>query len=120
MPRVKLKIIILTVLVIFGILTSTDLALAQRTIELQNPLGCPDIECVLRAIANFLLIIASPILVIIVLYSGFLFLVSAGEPEKLGQAKKALLWAVIGFAIILINWGFASIIAEILGGGRRR
>jgi hypothetical protein len=116
--KIDAKIAILTVALLLGILVSGNNASAQFSIP--NPLRgeCDNVSCVLRAIANFLLTIAIPILTIMVLWAGYLFLTSAGSEEKIRDARKALLWAVIGFAIVLINWGFASIVQEILGGGR--
>jgi hypothetical protein len=114
----KTKIYILTVVFALAILALGKIASAQ--VSIPNPLGCPDVGCVLRRIADFLLVIATPILTIMVLWAGFLFLTSAGNPQKVADARKALLWAVIGFAIVLINWGFASIIQEILSGGASR
>lgn len=112
-PRI---LCLLIISVILGGLALGNNALAQ----IENPLGGADtIAEVLQRIASFLLTIAAPILVIMVLSAGFMYLTSAGVPEKIKQANRALLWAVIGFAVILINWGFAYIIREILGGGAR-
>jgi spore maturation protein SpmA len=101
-----------------AILLMGKVASAQGGITIPNPIACEEIGCVLEKVASFLLKIATPILTIMVLWAGFLFLTSAGNPEKVAKARQALLWAVIGFAIVLINWGFASIVKEILGGGK--
>lgn len=114
MPHKSLLILLLTGVVLFGILWTGNYASA---LELPNPLRCRDIPCLLRAIADFLLLVAIPILTIMVLWAGFLYLTAGGDPQRVQAAHKALLWAVIGFAIVLINWGIANIIEEILGGG---
>lgn len=117
------KILILTAVVTFGILVVGNSVLAQPgagAITIPNPLDCPDIGCVLQRIASFLFMIATPILTIMVLWAGFLFMTSAGNDQKIADARKVLFGAVIGFAIVLINWGFASIVSEILGAGGRR
>lgn len=114
-----LLLAILTIALFLVILNLGSVALAQVTIAIPNPLGdVQDIGGLLHRIAVFLLQIASPILVIMVLWAGFQFLTSAGEPEKLTTARKTLLWAVLGFAIVLINWGFSYIIREVLRGGQ--
>lgn len=118
----KAKIYILTIAALLVILTLGKIAPAAGVsggISIPNPLGpnCEDVGCVLQRIAGFLLLIATPILTIMVLWAGFLLLSSGGDPKRVQAGQKALLWAVIGFAIILINWGFASIVEEILGGG---
>lgn len=115
MRNMNAKFSLLTGALALGMLVLGNFASAQ--ISIPNPLGCNDVGCVLQKIASFLLTIATPILTIMVLWAGYLFLTSAGNEEKIREARKALLWAVIGFAIVLINWGFASIVEEILGGG---
>ena len=71
-----------------------------------------------RAIARFLLQIAIPIVVIIIIYAGVLFLISQGNKDKIVQARKTLLYAVIGLAIILIGQGFVTLVRSILDLGR--
>ncbi len=44
------------------------------------------------------------------LYSGFLFVLARGNAEKLGEAKKALMYTLIGAAIVLGAKGLATII----------
>lgn len=116
----KIPVFVLTLLLGLAILYAGKIVFAQQvgTITIPNPLGCQDIGCVLERIASFLLKVAAPILTIMVLWAGFLFLTSAGNPQGIEKARKTLLWAVIGFAIVLINWGFASIVKEIIGGGK--
>ena len=120
--NLKAKILILTVLAVLAILYAGNSVLAQPgggLITVPNPLGnVRDIGGLLHRIAGFLFAIAAPILTIMVLWAGFQFLTSAGEPEKLATARKTLLWAVLGFAIVLINWGFAYIVREVLRGGQ--
>ncbi|MFN7088339.1 MAG: pilin [Candidatus Paceibacteria bacterium] len=86
--------------------------------DIPNPLRFGTIPEILGAISEFLIWIAAPILTVMVLWAGFLYLTSGGDISKIQRAKNALLWAGIGFAIILINRGVALIIQEILGGGR--
>ncbi len=86
-------------------------------ITIPNPLAAQSISDLLNKIIDFLIIIASPILVIMVLWAGFLYLTSGGDPTKVQTANRTLLWAAVGFAIILISKGFTLLIANILGGG---
>lgn len=48
----------------------------------------------------FLLILA-PIAVVMIIYSGFLFVTAQGNETKLTVAKRTLLWAVVGLFLIL-------------------
>ncbi len=120
------KNVLRSALVIFcllGVLFVAHLALADSQFggSLTNPLACPQAgnapadslqACAVRVI-NFLTIIATPIVSIMVLYGGFLMITAAGEPEKFSQGRKTLLYAAIGFAVVLLANGVAGIIQNI-------
>jgi len=90
--------------------TSTDL-------NITNPLGeTSDITTLVENILNFLIILAIPITAILVVYAGYLYITSAGNEEKVKIAQKALIWAIIGFAIVLIANSIPAIIQEFLSG----
>ncbi len=64
----------------------------------------------LQNILKGIVLLLTPIVVIMMLYAGFLFVTAQGNAEKLGEAKKALLYTMIGAAIVLGAEGFATII----------
>jgi len=49
-----------------------------------------------------------------IILAGIMFLISRGEPNKIQTAKKILLYAVIGLAVILIGKGFVDLINSII------
>ncbi len=77
-------------------------------------LGTQDIRItianIIRAALGFLGILA----VGIILYGGFIYMTSAGNPEKIEKAKKILINAVIGLLIILMAFAIASFIINLL------
>ena len=85
--------------------------------EIPNPIKAESLVDLAKAIGRFLFQIAIPIAVIIIIYSGLLFLTSGGNKEKVVKARTALLYAVIGLAIILIGQGFFTLIKSILNLG---
>ena len=91
-------------------------ALAQVT--LSNPIGGEDMtfEQILCTVGDWLTKIGAPIAVFMILVGAFFIMTSGGEPEKLNKGKKAILWTIIGYAILVVSWGIAKIIANILGG----
>lgn len=80
-----------------------------------NPLGTTSIFELLKRIIGYLITIGAPIVVIMVLYGGFLILTAGDSPEKVQGGRKTIQWAAIGYAIILCSWGIIYIIGEILG-----
>ena len=79
--------------------------------QLKNPLGATgDLNSFLQNILKAMVLLLTPVVVIMVLYSGFLFVAARGNVEKLGDAKKALLYTLIGAAIVLGAQGFATVL----------
>jgi hypothetical protein len=87
-------------------------------ITLTNPLGnnCNDLTCPAQAVINFLFTIAIPLCAIMVLVGGFQMLTAAGDPAKFSTGRKTILYAVVGFAVILVAGGVATLIKNMLGG----
>jgi hypothetical protein len=71
-----------------------------------------DIRELTKTILNFFLGFLGFVATIMVIYGGGLYVVSAGNDESVGKAKKILLYAVIGIIIILISF---ALINTILG-----
>ena len=90
---------------------------ATVSFEIPNPVQAESLVDLAKAIGRFLLQIAIPIAVIIIIYAGILFLISQGDKDKIIKARKALLYAAIGLAIILIGQGFVTLVQSILNLG---
>jgi len=102
-----LAISMLIAIPVFGATTTFDF----------NPFGeTKDIGTLVSKIIDFLIYLAIPVSTILILYAGFLYLTSAGNEEKIKTAQKALIWALVGFAIVLIASSIPGIIKEILYG----
>lgn len=63
---------------------------------------------IVTTIINTLLGILGVILVLLVVYAGFLWMTAAGEEQKISKAKALLGNAVVGLAIILASYAIAS------------
>lgn len=88
-----------------------------KAFTLPNPLGLENISQIINNIAYYLSVyIAPPIVTIMILFAAFQILTAGENPEKIKTAKQIILWACVGYAIILISWGIASIVQELLGG----
>lgn len=85
-----------------------------QTIELPNPLGISNINDLINKIIDGLIIFATPVAVAMVIWAAYLFMSSGGDPKKLTTAKSALLWTVVGYAILLLAKGVGLIIQNFL------
>jgi NAD dependent epimerase/dehydratase family enzyme len=81
-------------------LLATKVAFAAN-LTLPNPIGCGTFGCVVKNIINLLYTIAIPLCTIMVLWGGFTLLTSSGDPEKTKTGRNTILYAVVGFAVIL-------------------
>ncbi len=80
-----------------------------------NPLGQNgpnSLPLLIQHILTGFLQIGIPVVALAIIYSGFLFVFARGKEEKLTEAKSALLYAVIGAAVLLGAWTIAQIISS--------
>jgi len=78
-------------------------------------LGTKDLREGVMGIINLIFTFLGVIAIVLILYAGFLWLVSAGSEEKVGQAKKIITGAVIGLVIIFISYAIAQfVISELI------
>ncbi len=73
------------------------------------------ITIIARLIRAFLGILGI-IFVILIIYAGFLFMTSGGDPTKTTKAKKLIQQAVIGFIIIMSSYAIVSFVLNALLG----
>lgn len=81
--------------------------------KIHNPLGTngpTDIPAFIKNVLEGALKIAIPVVALAIIYSGFLFVFAMGNSEKLKKAKDALLYSLIGAAILLGSWAIANLI----------
>ena len=97
------------------------ISLAQITIiptdpnaqgKIINPIpNVTSIPGLIHTILVGVLKIGIPIVVLAIVYCGFLFVFARGNPEELKKAKSALLYTVIGAAVLLGSWAIAEMIS---------
>lgn len=69
--------------------------------NLDNHLKVGNVQAALLAIIDILLVFALPLIIIYIMYAGYLFVTAQGNPAKVTEARSALLWAVVGGVIVL-------------------
>lgn len=70
-------------------------------VSLENPIRTNDLSTFLSNLLRLVAQIAFPIIVLFLVYVGFLFISSQGNPEKLKEAKNYFLWAIVGALLVL-------------------
>lgn len=89
-----------------------DVQPIDSSTKIVNPITSTTIVGLIEKILKGVIKIGMPILVLAIIYSGFLFVSAQGNSEKLSEAKRALLYTLIGAAILLGSWGIAQLITE--------
>lgn len=80
----------------------------------ENPLGFTSIEGLALAILNIIIVIAVPIIVLAIIYAGFLYVTARGNAEQVKRATQAFTYAVIGGIVIIGAVVIAEIIANLV------
>ena len=72
-----------------------------------------DINAVVNTITNViesvLWTIAVTFVIIMFVIAGFKFLTAQGDPNKVGEARNAVIWGLAGSAVIVLAWSIVSI-----------
>lgn len=85
-----------------------------QTFNLPNPIGVENFQDLINIIGKWIFNLAIPIAVIIIIYAGVLMLTAGGNPANFQKGAKALWYAVLGLAVVLIGKGFVTLIQSIL------
>jgi len=78
--------------------------------QITSPITQPSLAALLISVIRVIIMIAVPIVVVAIVYSGFLFVTAGGNEQKITQAKQIIFWSLVG-AFVLFG---AEMIAEIV------
>lgn len=117
------KIIFLTFLVVLLMSKISGMEAATTTgnrgggggATINNPTRWEKFEDLINSLIDFLFTFGLAIFPIIIVSAGYMLMTSAGEPEKINQAKKLLVFALIGICLIFMSKGLISILGKTFG-----
>jgi hypothetical protein len=95
---------------------------APSAIELQPPFGQKGesgvgfIQEVIGVVINWALGIVGSIALLMFVIGGFIWLTSAGNPDKIKSGRNIIVWSVIGLAVIFASYAISRVILEALLG----
>ncbi|OGZ72615.1 MAG: hypothetical protein A2998_01470 [Candidatus Staskawiczbacteria bacterium RIFCSPLOWO2_01_FULL_37_25b] len=89
---------IVSLFALFGLFGFVYFAFAAPVI-IPNPLNVDNFGALLLKIAGGIGVLIGSLGTIMIIVAGILYLTSAGSPERMGSAKKALFYAIAGIAI---------------------
>ena len=83
--------------------------------QIVNPISATTLNGLIQTILEGVIKIGIPIIALAIIYSGFLFVAARGNSEKITKAKDALIYTLIGAAILLGAWAIALLIKNTVG-----
>ena len=102
---------------------------AQLLADASNPFGIDtrlkadaakedDLQTSVISIINYLLLFLGLALLGIIIYNGSLIIFSQGDSEALTSARQAIIYAIIGVAVIVLSYTLVDFIANVATGGK--
>ncbi|MGE5041629.1 MAG: pilin [Candidatus Levyibacteriota bacterium] len=83
-----------------------------------DPTGVAKLSCiwvVIQNVINAALILSGVVAIFLILWSGFQYVTSNGDKEKVDSARKRLTWAIIGLVFILCSFVLLRLISSFTG-----
>jgi hypothetical protein len=88
----------------------STLGLSNGNVGSATGLGTQDVRQTIGKIINVALSLLGVIVLVIIIYGGFLWMTAGGNDEKVGEAKKWIFGGIIGLVIILSAYAIASFV----------
>ncbi len=83
----------------------------SNSVGLRNPISSDSLADFFAKFLGILVQVGFPIIILAIIYTGFLFVKAQGNPEELQTAKRAFLWTIVG-AIILLGASAISVLIQ--------
>lgn len=80
-----------------------------------DPAGLNEIEGVVSNVISVIVGLGFIAMLLLLIWSGFKFLVSGGEPKALQAARQTFIWAILGVVIMAVAWLVLQLIASFTG-----
>jgi hypothetical protein len=98
--------------------TGTTGGAGSGSVTFTNPLQTESISGLISTVTNYFVFDIAPLIVVaMVLFGAFQILTAGGDSEKAKTGRKTILYAILGYAVILIAAGIVAVIQNFLGAG---
>jgi hypothetical protein len=84
-------------------------------VRFTNPLSTNSFEALIMGIINWILGIVVSLAILFLIIGGLMYIVSAGDEERIKKAKNIILYSVIGLGIVILSWSIITELKDILG-----
>ena len=83
-----------------------------------TPEGVPTLKCLPVVIGNViagLLVFSGTIAIFMLIFAGFKYVTSSGDPKQVEGAKQTMTYAIIGLVVILLSFFIINFISVVTG-----
>lgn len=81
--------------------------------QLPNPLGVSNLNDLVTKLIDALMVLAVPVVVAMVMYGAYKIIISGGDPKKAQEGGNVILYAALGFGLLLISKGIVAIVQSL-------
>ena len=113
----KNKIVLGVQMLMLSGLGFAQLAFAQGSGGIQNPINVNSLEDLIAKIVKYALGLTAVLAVAYIVNGGFLYISSAGDESQLKAGKQAIIGAVIGIIVIGLAYALVEFVVNAMGGG---
>ena len=85
-------------------------------VTVTNPLRTTSVQGLITNIINAVLSIVGLVAVAMLIYGGFLIMISGGEQEKYDSGKKTITYAVVGLIVVILSYAIMNFIVTAVTG----
>jgi len=112
----KKKNFLIVILILTFLITSFILVTAEgEVVQITSPIRHGTFADLINAIIDFIFNLALVLVPLIIIIAGYIFVTAMGDPKRVDQARDTIIWAVVGFLIILVAKGTIEVIRKIFG-----
>jgi hypothetical protein len=90
-----------SLLIPFVVINATDTVSQISSSGIENPIKVNTLQEFIKTFIEGVLIVGIPLLVLAIIYAGFLYVKAQGNPGELEVAHRTLLYTIIGGALLL-------------------
>lgn len=84
---------------------------APSTTSLTNPLGgTKDVPTLIKNVINAALGIVGSLALLMFIYGGFMWMLSAGNEKMVTNGKNTLMWAALGLVVIFMSYALVNFV----------
>jgi hypothetical protein len=88
-----------------------------RAVTLYNPIGDVSVSTIIGRVLSIIIGVVGAIALAVFIYSGFLWMTSAGDKGKVTKGKDGMVWAILGLVIIFSAKAILTFVLKALNQG---